>query len=88
MAGRLPATRYLLTRGPIVIGEYDSLIDIALSLDISVTRSEDTLFIAFMGKQVNPQYTLNWTDYDAIRDWVWYHMQLPSDYKVYRYLTN
>jgi len=95
MVGTIPPTAYLLvSHDTIVKGHFANLLAIAYHFGISIS---DEGVIKFNGKDTHPHYIMDdgnctpsgngWNKHDAIKDWANKHMKLPSDYKIYRYLT-
>jgi Ni/Co efflux regulator RcnB len=95
MVGIMPKTALLLVSSGVVQGHFTNYSELTRGMGISVDM--DTGWVTFMGKRQGPQYSVkddgmvsnnHWkTADDIIRDWSRYHLELPSGYKIYRYLT-
>ena len=92
--GMMPATKLLLTDSDIVIGKFDNYSDIAYYLGIRVS---DKGQVDLRGERVLPTYVMeegmilsnHWkSKHDIIKDWASNYMikNLPSSYRIYRYL--
>jgi hypothetical protein len=99
MVGTLPKTRYLLTRYGVVKGDFQNKYEVGVYLGASINEEGS---VHFLGKKMGPSYFVKgskaektcsisnnaFTLEEALRDWCYHHMNLPSEYSLYRYLVN
>lgn len=91
--GTLPRTKILLTDRGIVVGNFSSNYELAVSLGISVDMK--TGIVTFMGESQLPRYITedsgnnhHWkSSREIARDWSNNHLKLPCGYKTYIYLA-
>ena len=82
--GTLPRAALLLTRYGIVKGEFDNYFSLAMSFGLSIKDG----VITFKGEERNPNYSDEWSEVEAMKDWAKNYVKgnLDNSYKIYKFL--